>query len=144
MPLEPPNTAEVENAVPFRSPAKNGEPLSVVDRVALKLMRTQIYGTLREQRWDEGARRRWDNLYEEEREAYRVVARALLADIALGDNDELTAWPEYQVRRSDGAVQGGYDDISNAVGFQEKVWTDAKIFRRTFVSVSSEWAEVTA
>lgn len=120
------------------------ESLSVVDRVALRLMRVQIYGTQSEQRWNEAVHRRWGNLNSDERENYRQEACGLLADIALGDNDEMQAWPEYQVRHPEGAVQGGYDDVSDAVHFLESVWPTGEVRRRTYVTVRSEWTEVTA
>ena len=116
-----------------------GEALSVVDRVALRLF------AIKSAVEDAKARKWWAHaLDEENREAWRRHARALLADIALGDDDEMRAWPEYQVLHPEGAVQGGYDDVSDAVNFQERVWPEATIRRRTFVSVSSEWTEVTA
>lgn len=147
---EPIDRAEWEQRLSVSSqispvtPPEAGEALNVVDRVALRLMRTQIYGTSHSPRWDEGARRRWGNLDIEQVEDYRRVARELLADVADGDSDEMRAWPEYQVRRADGAAWGGYDDVSDAVHFQETVCPTGEIRRRTYVTVRSEWTEVPA
>lgn len=116
------------------------EALSVVDRIALRMLCTKIHG----KPYVERARELWQTTEESNREAWRREACALLADIADGDDDEMRAWPEYEVRHPEGFKQGSYDDISDAVHFQENVWPDAKIYRCSSVTVRTEWTEVTA
>ena len=124
--------------------AATAEALSVVDRVALRLFRYHVYGTLAEERYDTSARRQWDRVIDEDdRETWRRAARTLLADIATGDDGDLRAWPDYEVRHPKGDVHGGYDDISGASDFQAKIWPDGKIYRRTTVTLATEWTEVT-
>lgn len=141
MAQEPQIVSEAENAVPFRIPT---ESLSVVDRIALRMLCTRVCGATSRSSNVAEAHELWRTTPESNREAWRGEARALLADIADGDNDEMRAWPEYQVRHPDGAVHGGYDDVSDAVHFLETVWPTGEVRRRTYVTVRSEWTEVTA
>jgi hypothetical protein len=61
------------------------EAMSVVDRVALRLLRIKAYGTLESERYDEAAASQWRKvLYDHERAEWQRAARELLADIAGG------------------------------------------------------------
>lgn len=139
MSLEPPTVSEAENAVPFPVSA-TGEALSVVDRIALRLLCTKLHGKPIVER----AHELWQTTEESNRDAWRREAHALLADIANGDSGDFPAWPDYEVRHPDGDVHGGYDDISSASDFLDKVWPDGKIYRRDTVTLHTEWTEVPA
>lgn len=128
----------------LRTTQPEAEPLSVVDRVALQLFRIKIYGTNSDDHATSGTRRQWDRvLDEDDREAWRRAARQILADIATGDDGDLRAWPDYEVRHPEGDVHGGYDDIGSASDFQEAVWPEGKIYGRLTVTLATEWVEVT-
>lgn len=141
MAQEPQIVSEAENAVPFRIPT---ESLSVVDRIALRMLCTRVCGATSRSSNVAEAHELWRTTPESNREAWRGEARALLADIADGDNDEMRAWPEYQVRHPDGAVHGELDDIGSAVDFADHVWPGSTVHQRTRVTIRSEWTEVTA
>lgn len=120
------------------------EPMSVIDRVALRLMRIKIYGTNPDERYTASTRRQWDRVLDpDDREAWRRAARQVLADIAIGDDGDFRAWPDYEVRHPDGDVHGGYDDVSSASDFRDKIWPDGKIYRRDTATLHTEWVEVT-
>ncbi len=136
---EPINRAEWDERMSLSTYVIDG--LSAVDRLAIRLYRLNggVHGPA-----TPALVRRWnDDLKEYHRKYWRDVARTVLADIALGDDGDLRAWPDYEVRHPDGDVHGGYDDIGSASDFQANVWPGGKIYRRTVVSVSSEWTEVT-
>lgn len=55
---------------------------AAVDRVALRMFRVHVYGTLTSERYDASARNQWAKvLDEDDRETWRKLARALLADL---------------------------------------------------------------
>jgi len=148
---EPIDRAEWEQRLSVSSqlsrvtPSEVVEALSVVDRIALRLMRIKVYGTNPDERYAASTRRQWDRvLDEDDRDAWRRAARQVLADIALGDCDNMPAWPEYEVRHPEGDKHGAFDDVGDAVDFADKVWPGSKVFERTRVSVCTEWTEVTA
>jgi len=125
--------------------AEDDAALSVVDRIALRLLRIKVYGTSPYEPYAASTRRQWNRvLDEDDREAWRRAARQVLADIALGDNDEMRALPEYQVRHPGGDVHGEYGDIGDAVDFSDNVWPGSTVFERTRVLVCTEWTEVPA
>lgn len=133
MPLEPPTATEPV-----------GGDLSVVERIALRLLRVKIYGTGPDSRYPIRARRQWDNqLTEDEREEWRSLARDLLADIALGDEDEMPAVPEYKVSHWEGGDHTEFNDVGEAVDFADRYWPGAGVYRCDRVAVRTEWTEVT-
>ncbi len=120
------------------------ESMSVVDRVALRLLRIKAYGTLESSRYDEAAASQWRKvLYDHERAEWRRVACALLGDVARGD-EELSASREYEVRHDVHGLHGPLDDVGDAVDFSDCVWPGSKVYERTRVTLRGEWAEVTA
>jgi len=128
----------------LRTTQPEDKPLSVVDRIALRMLCTKVCGATSRQSNVAEARELWRTTPEHNREAWRREARALLADIALGDNDEMRAWPEYQVRHPDGDAHDAFDDIGSAVDFADHVWPGSTVFERTRMSVCTEWTEVPA
>lgn len=120
------------------------EALSVVDRLAIRLLRIKAYGTLESERYDEAAVSQWRKvLYDHERAEWQRAARELLADIALGDQGEMPASREYEVRHDEHGLRA-FDDVGDAVDFSDHVWPGSTVFERTCVPVRSEWTEVTA
>lgn len=89
MSLEPPAVSEALSGAQ--------EAMSVVDRVALRLLRIKAYGTLESERYDEAAASQWRKvLYDEERAEWQRAARELLADVARGDGPAASR-PEYEL-----------------------------------------------